>query len=88
MVYHGNKKKKGVSPGRHPYTPEDMKRINWCLKKGISIVLNSSNEGVDRWQVEIRMNNKSHVDPKLYSGYDALGKMYEYYKYYYDRNSN
>ena len=86
MVYHGNKKKKGASPGRYPYTPEDMKRVNWCFKKGISIVLNPSNEGIDRWRVEIRMNNKSHVDPKFYSGYDALGKMYEYYKYYYDRD--
>ena len=86
MVYHGSKKNKGRSPGQHPYTSEDMKRVGWCLKKGISIVLNPSNEGVDKWQVEIRMNNKSHVDPKFYSGYDALGKMYEYYKYYYDRD--
>ena len=83
MVYHGNKKKKGRSPGSHPYTPEDMKRINWCLKKGISVVLNPHNEG--EWQVEIKMNGKTHADPNVYSGYDALGKMYEYYKYYYDR---
>ena len=85
MVYHGNKKRKGRSPGSRSYTPEDMKRVNWCLRKGISVVLNPSDEGADMWRVEIRMNGKPHVDPKLYSGYDALGKMYEYYKYYYDR---
>ena len=87
MVYHGNKKNKGRSPGQHPYTSEDMKRVGWCLKKGISVLVSPNWEGgIDEWRVEIRMNGKTHADPGVYSGYNALGKMYEYYKYYYDRD--
>jgi len=86
MVYHGNKKSKGRSPGSRSYTPEDMKRVNWCLQKGISVVVSPNWEGgMEEWKVEIRMNGKTHTDPGIYNGYDALGKMYEYYKYYYDR---
>ena len=32
------------------------------------------------------LNEKPNLDPKIYSGYDAQTKMYEYYKYYYDKN--
>ena len=87
MVYHGNKKSKGRSPGQHPYTNEDMKRVGWCLKRGISVVVSPNwKGGVDEWRVEIRINGKTHADPSVYNGYDALEKMYEYYKYYYDRS--
>ena len=56
MVYRGNKNK-GRSPGSHSYTPEDMKRINWCLQKGISVVVSPNWEGgIEEWKVEITMN--------------------------------
>ena len=29
---------------------------------------------------------ETDLDPKTYSGYDAQTKMYEYYKYYYDKH--
>ena len=74
---------KGKSPGSHPYTPEDMKRVSWCINKGIKIAVIPG--GAD-WQVELNINNKIHLDPKTYSGKEATEKMYEYYKYYYDKN--
>ena len=76
------KASKGLSPGQHPYTPEDMKRVGWCMNKNIKIAVIPS--GMD-WQVEININNKVHLDPKIYEGKEAIGKMYEYYKYYYDK---
>jgi hypothetical protein len=81
MVYHGNKKK-GRNPGSYPYTLEDMKRVQWCMNKGINIAVipNGTN-----WSIELNINKKIHLDPKEYTGEEALGKMYEYYKYYYDR---
>ena len=87
MVYHGNKSKKGRSAGSRSYTPEDMKRVNWCLRKGISVVVSPNWEGsTEEWKVEITINKRVHIDPKVYNGYNAQLKMYEYYKYYYDKN--
>ena len=90
MAFRGNnyfKKQKGRSAGWHPYTSKDMKRIEWCMNKNIYVaVIPNWNGGTDEWKVEITINEKPYLDPKIYSGYDAQTKMYEYYKYYYDKN--
>ena len=84
--FYQKKRAPGRSPGARTYTNEDMKRVGWCSKNGISIsVIPNWKGGLEEWKVNVRINNNTHVDPKIYSGYDALGKMYEYYKYYYDR---
>ena len=90
MAYRGNKyfkKQKGRTAGSHPYTANDMKRVGWCHGKDIFVAVTPSwEESMDDWKVEIRINGRTHLDPKTYSGYDAQTKMYEYYKYYYDKN--
>ena len=64
-----------------------MKRVGWCMGKGISIAVVPNWKGNKfEWQVEIIINGKSNLDPKIYTGKEALIKMYEYYKYYYDKN--
>ena len=78
------KASKGLSPGQHTYTPENMKQVGWCLNKNIKIAVIPS--GAD-WQVELNINNKVHLDPKVYQGQAATEKMYEYYKYYYDKHN-
>ena len=75
---------KGRSPGSHPYTKEDMKRVSWCMNKGIKIAVIPS--GID-WQLELNINNKTHLDPKVYQAKQVYEKMYEYYKYYYDKHN-
>ena len=75
---------KGKSPGAHPYTNEDMKRVNWCMNKGIKIAVIPN--GID-WQVELNINDKIHLDSKIYEAKEAYKKMYEYYKYYYDKHN-
>ena len=75
---------KGKSPGPHKYTRDDMKRVNWCMNKGIKIaVIPNSME----WQVELNINDKIHLDSKIYEAKEAYEKMYEYYKYYYDKHN-
>ena len=90
MAFRGNnyfKKQKGRSAGWHPYTSKDMKRIEWCMNKNIYVaVIPNWSGGTDEWKVEITINEKPNLDPKIYSGYNAQTKMYEYYKYYYDKN--
>lgn len=82
MVWH--KSKSGKSPGYYNYTREDMKRVNWCMQKGIKIAVIP--KGID-WQVEINLNKKIHLDSKVYKAKEATEKMYEYYKYYYDKHN-
>ena len=90
MALRGNnyfKKQKGRSAGQHSYTKEDMKRVGWCMNKNIHVAVIPNWKGsLDEWKVEITINGKPNLDPKVYSGYDAQTKMYEYYKYYYDKN--
>ena len=77
------KAKTGKSPGYHNYTNEDMKRVNWCINKGIKIAVIPNKT---KWQVEINLNKTIHLDSKTY---EAKEKMYEYYKYYYNKlNTN
>jgi beta-galactosidase beta subunit len=75
---------KGKSPGAHPYTNEDMKRVNWCMNKGIKIAVIPS--GI-QWNVELNINDKIHLNLEKYEAKEATEKMYEYYKYYYDKHN-
>ena len=78
---------KGRRAGQHSYTANDMKHAGWCHQNNIFIAVTPSwDESMDDWKVEIRINGKTHLNPKTYSGHDAQTKMYEYYKYYYDKN--
>ena len=58
------KKTTGRSPGYHPHTREDLKRVGWCLDKNIKIAVvpNGTN-----WQVEININKSIHLDSPFYS---------------------
>ena len=79
------KASKGLSPGYHPYTPENMKQVGWCLNKNIEVAVIP---GGGDWKVEIRLNkNNWNQDPGVYEHEEAMEKMYEYYKYYYDKHN-
>jgi len=79
----------GRRPGTHPYTPEDMKHVGWCIKKGIKIAVIPNWDGsYDEWKIELNINKKVHTDPAVYMADEAHKKMYEYYKYYYDKYRN
>ena len=78
------KKSSGKNPGYHPYTNEDMKRVSWCIDRRIKIaVIPSGTKG----QIEISINKDIHLDSKIYEVDVAYKKMYEYYKYYYDKHN-
>ena len=74
----------GKSPGYHNYTNDDMQRENWCMNKGIKVAVIPNGT---KWQVEINLNKKIHLDSKIYEAKEATEKMYEYYKYYYDKRN-
>ena len=76
------KKSTGKSPGYHNYIHEDMKRVQWCLDKKIKIAVIPSGT---KWQIELNINDKIHLDPEIREADKAYEKLYEYYKYYYDK---
>ena len=83
------KKVVGRTPGFLTYTKQDMKHIGFCLKKGIKIAVIPNWEGsTDEWRVELNINKKIHLDPNIYKDKEALAKMYEYAKYYYEKYRN
>ena len=87
MAFRGNrpKKKKKNSGLYYPHTKEDLKRVGWCLNKNIEVAVVP---GGGDWKVEIRLNkNNWNQDPGVYEHEEAMKKMYEYYKYYYDKHN-
>ena len=86
MVSHGKykpKTKKKKANLYYPYTSEDIKRVSWCMNKNIYVAVSP---GETKWKVEIRMNKGEwKQDPDIYEHEEAMKKMYEYYKYYYDK---
>ncbi len=66
---------------------QEMKIIGWCLTRNIKIGISPDwKDDLQRWQIEININGKVHTDPNRYNG-NVLDKMYEYYKYYYDKHN-
>ena len=79
-------KNTGRSPGYYPYTDQDMKHVGWCMNKGIKIAVIPHWEGAsNEWRVELNIKKKIHLDPAVYMADKAYKKMYEYYKYYYEK---
>jgi len=88
MAFRGNsykpkaKKKKG-NILYYPYTDKNIKHVSWCVNKNIHVAVSP---GEIKWKVEIRMNKGDwNKDPGVYEHEEAMKKMYEYYKYYYDK---
>ena len=80
------KPKYGRSPGTLMYAPENIKHVCWCMDNGISIAVSPDwNKSSNSWMLEIKIKGKVSTDPADYTDEEALRKMYEYYKYYYDK---
>ena len=89
MVFRGNSykpkaKKKKAATLHYPYTKEDTIRVQWCLDKNIGVAVSPSGTN---WKVEININKSIHLDSNIYKADEAYKKMYEYYKYYYDKHN-
>ena len=81
------KKKKGLgrAPEAIPYTDDNMKHVAWCMNNSIVVGFSQIWASEDDWTIDIKINNKSSVDPNTYTGEEVMAKVYEYYKYYYDK---
>ena len=85
-------KKWSKSPSKNPpkrsWSQEEMKTIGWCLDKKIGVAISPDwKDDLNRWQIEININGKTHKDPNRYDEDVVYNKVNEYYKYYYDKHN-
>ena len=87
MAFKKWKKSPSKRPPRKLWSNDEMKVVGWCLQNKIGVGISPDwKDEYNRWQIEININGKVHTDPKRYNG-NVLEKMYEYYKYYYDKHN-
>ena len=87
MAFKRWKKSPSKRPPTKVWSTEEMKVVGWCLQNKIGVGISPDwNDDLQRWQIEININGKVHTDPNRYNG-NVLDKMYEYYKYYYDKHN-
>ena len=79
------KKVLGRAPEAIPYTDDNMKHVAWCMNNSIVVGFSPVWDSEDDWTIDIKINNKSSTDPNTYNGEEVMAKVYEYYKYYYDK---
>ena len=88
MAFKRWKKSRSKRPPTKLWTPSEMKVIGWCMSKKIHVAITPDwKDEYNRWQIEININSKVHTDPKKYNDDVVLNKLYEYYKYYYDKHN-
>ena len=68
------------------WNENEMKIIGWCLNKniGVSIMPDWKSE-INNWKIDIEINKRTYTDPNRYEDDKVLDKVYEYYKYYYEK---
>ena len=73
--------------GKYPkHEREDLTSYSWCFNNGIKIgPIPLWDKDYGKWTVEITMNGKKSTDPNRYEDDKVLDKVYEYYKYYYEK---
>ena len=79
----------GKSPTSRNWSPDEMKIVGWCLENNIAIsCMPDWKNDRDKWVIDIKINKNTHTDPNTYENDTVLNKIYEYYKYYYDKYRN
>lgn len=76
-------KKKDFDMGFYTYTEEEYEAYKWCIKNNIYISPLAMSSV--RWTITITNNGKEFKDPNSYGKVEIWKKLYEYYKYYYDK---
>tara|TARA_R100001015_G_C4413719_1_gene16990 strand:+ start:133 stop:381 length:249 start_codon:yes stop_codon:yes gene_type:complete len=72
--------------GLYSPTSEEKKAYRWCINNGIFISPFANAEGA--WYIDIKLNNNNYRSPEVYGPVTIWIKMYEYYKYYYNKYAN
>ncbi len=69
--------------GAYLPTSEETKAYHWCINNGIYISPFATGEAT--WYIYIEINKKTSRSPDSYGKDTIWIKMYEFYKYYYNK---
>ena len=75
---------KKVNMGAYNTTEQDLKAYRWCVRNKIYIAPKAITEA--RWSITIENNGKTYEDPNHYIKGLIWEKIYEYYRYYYEKH--
>jgi len=70
--------------GQYMPTLEERKAYHWCINNGIFISPFATGNGT--WYIEIKINRNINRSPQTYGRTVIWIKIYEYYKYYYEKH--
>ncbi len=80
------KKKSAFDMGQYVPSKEEQEAYKWCVRNKIFISPIAIREA--RWTIEISNKGSSNKDPNDYTKTNIWKKVYEYYKYYYNKYAN
>jgi len=87
MAFKRWKKSASKKPPKKIWSPDEMKIIGWCLQNKIGVGISPDwKDEMTRWQIDLDINGKIYTDPSRYTDDAVLDKVYQYYKYYYDKH--
>ena len=81
------RKKKGyVEPPE--WTDEDTEAYLWCVNRGIKIGPFAASNDYDNyyWWIDVEVNGAKKRSPFKYDGRQINKKIFELYRFYYDKN--
>ena len=88
MAFFKWQKAPSKKPPQRSWSQDEMKIIGWCMNNNIKIAVSPDwKDSLNRWQIEISINGKTHIDPNRYEDSIVYNKFNEYYKYYYDKHN-
>ena len=86
MAFKKWQKTPSKSPPKKTWDVYEMKIIGWCLNNNIGVGISPDwKDDMNRWQIDININSKTHTYPNRYEDDVIYNKVNEYYKYYYDK---
>lgn len=69
--------------GHYEMTKEDREAMYWCHANGIVIHEEIKKDGP--WHIFIKKGRNVHRSPKMYGRDEVIEKVFEFYKYYYNK---
>jgi len=84
------RRSKGVHCKPPEWTEEDTIAYNWCIANGVTIAMHATTPGIGNrsWELEITANGKKVTSPKEYGPDELYSKVFELYKFYYNKYKN
>ena len=67
---------------------DNMKAYNWCINNGVKISPWAATSERDNyfWWIDVEVNGAKRRSPKQYNGKEINEKIFELYRFYYDKN--